>query len=132
LGKTYEVCCPGTQTSVGDTQYCCVGGNNNNSKAKLLKRVPFCFPACSNDDSSSCITKVPVTADNYSEKVSSATASAATATSPGNSAATTTGNGAQATSPSRGAAMGRAPEPTVMPLLAGGVMIAAANVALFI
>ncbi|KAJ5403296.1 hypothetical protein N7509_003167 [Penicillium cosmopolitanum] len=40
LGKTYEVCCPGTAQSIGDIQYCCVGGNEKQEKRDV------CFPWC--------------------------------------------------------------------------------------
>ena len=132
FGKTYEVCCPGTSTSDGDQQFCCVGGNQSNQKKREVKRdicFPFCFSSGGDSSSSGCATKVPVTASDYSEQVSSATAALASATASGNVPAQTTGgSGSLPTSSSNGAARGMILEPATFHLLAGGAMAAIANV----
>lgn len=90
LSKTYEVCCPGTSDSVGDIQYCCVGSNNDDNK-KCDVCFPFCYSSGSDTTTkSSCITKVPVTAADFSDRVASATKTAAMAMATGTATTTTT------------------------------------------
>lgn len=115
LGKTYEVCCPGTAQSIGDIQYCCVGGNEKQEKRDV------CFPWCfSTGDSStstdSCVTKVPVTAADFSERVSSTTATVTTAPT---TTATTTASSATSTD-SKPSSNGGSAQMTTMALAVAG------------
>lgn len=98
--------------------YCCIGQNNNGDKERGI-----CIGdvlECSGDATSSCATAVPVTAGDFSQRVSSATAVMANQAAP-------TGV-AESTSSSHGAAAGMitAAPLAALVMVAGGVMANAA------
>lgn len=126
LGKTYEVCCPGTSDSVGDIQYCCVGGKNENNKKRDVC-FPFCYSSGSDaTTTSSCTTKVPITAADFSGRVASGTKTAAMASAMTTAITTSTDNAsaASSTSPSQ---TGSAQVVTAAPVLVGFGLVVAMN-----
>ncbi|KAI1457957.1 hypothetical protein F4805DRAFT_151848 [Annulohypoxylon moriforme] len=74
VGGTYNVCCPGSSVTVEGAVYCCVGGNDSNNEKRdvCIGDAKDCQPDY--EKTSSCVTAVPVTARDYSSRVSSATA----------------------------------------------------------
>ncbi|KAH8696219.1 hypothetical protein BGW36DRAFT_428239 [Talaromyces proteolyticus] len=135
LGQTYEVCCPGTAESIGDIQYCCVGGNTHDNKKRDEKRdlcFPFCFSSGSDSTTttSSCITKVPVTAADYSDRVSSTTATTTSVmtTATATATATTELNATVTTSRSTSSGQGGAAQMVnTVPFLVGMGLIVMMN-----
>ncbi|PTB37746.1 hypothetical protein M441DRAFT_256812 [Trichoderma asperellum CBS 433.97] len=74
-GGSFDVCCPGTSLHADGTEYCCVGGDKHSKEVN--KRDHICIgdaADCSSaDPTSSCVTAVPATAGDFSDRVASAT-----------------------------------------------------------
>lgn len=75
-GGSFDVCCPGTSLHTNGIDYCCVGGDKQ-SKKEVNKRFDICIGDASDcssaDATSSCVTAVPATAGDFSDRVASAT-----------------------------------------------------------
>ena len=116
LGGDFDVCCPGQGLTTNGMTYCCIGQNDdyNNGGIDVCLRAPS--GCVGTDQTSSCSVAVPVTADDYSQKVSQATATMS---------GTSTSSGAADSSVSIGAAPARITAPPWFPLavIAGGIML---------
>ena len=151
-----EKCCYGSLLTIGPVPYCCVRDTSADFSTGFRARDEVesdCFPSCSDTtnspasvalpdtptESSSCATKVPFSASDYSKLVSSASASIASsgqatntasqgsATSTGDSSATSPSSGSESsTGTSTNAAM---PIMTAESMMFGGAAMAAALLA---
>lgn len=73
VGGSYDVCCPGKSLDIGGVINCCVGGYGNDDKRDIcIGDARHC--QSDNDKTSSCVTAVPATAGDFSDRVSRATA----------------------------------------------------------
>ena len=104
IGTMTTVCCPGSLVDNDTDPACCVGGNGDSDFIAATSTqcgAIICLTARADISStSSCVTKVPITAADYSSKVfgaASSTTSAFTTTTDG-TATTTTATGLSAIS----------------------------------
>ncbi|KAI1385701.1 uncharacterized protein F4822DRAFT_413933 [Hypoxylon trugodes] len=75
IGGTFDVCCPGKSVEVDNVAYCCVGNKDDNDN----KKRKICIGSSDNCDvedskTATCVTAVPATANDFSNRVSQATA----------------------------------------------------------
>ncbi|KAJ5624888.1 hypothetical protein N7510_001197 [Penicillium lagena] len=111
-------CCPGGLVALGPDKYCCVESTNSNMKARNV--LPRSMPSGGNSDG--CFTKIPFTASDYSEQVSSASSklAAGATTTPATNEATPTSSGSAAATTN--AAM---PIATAQEMVIGGAAVLA-------
>lgn len=133
------VCCPGSLVDNDTDPACCVGGNGDSDSSTATSTAChdiICISTSADTSVTSCVTKVPITADDYSSKVfgAASTATSASTTTTDGTATTMAATGLSAisslsTSASHsGAGMPMITRVALQKWLAGGAAVAALTV----